>query len=73
MEYQKITNLLDNTPDQSTKFRTNCWVEISDNSRGTYDINSQTKFKSSILKSSVSDYSDEYMMYIYLLKELYQL
>ena len=27
MEYQKITNLLDNTPNQSTKFRTKNWVE----------------------------------------------
>ena len=29
MEYQKIINLLDNTPNQSTKFRTKIWVEIN--------------------------------------------
>ena len=37
MEYQKIINLLDNTPDQSTKFSTKNWVEINDDSRGTYN------------------------------------
>ena len=35
MEYQKIINLLDNTSNQPSKFRTKNWVEISDESRGT--------------------------------------
>ena len=35
MEYRKIINLLDNTPNQPTKFRTKDLVEINDNSRGT--------------------------------------
>ena len=30
MEYQKIINLLDNTPNQSSKFRTKNWVETND-------------------------------------------
>ena len=30
MEYQKIINLLDNTQNQPTKFRTKKWVEIND-------------------------------------------
>ena len=30
MEYQKIMNLLDNTPNQPFKFRTKDWVEIND-------------------------------------------
>ena len=34
MEYQKIINLLDNTQNQPTKFRTNNWVEINVNVRG---------------------------------------
>ena len=29
MEYQKIINLLDNTPNQPTKFRTNNWAQIN--------------------------------------------
>ena len=28
MEYQKTINLLENTPNQPTKFRTKNWVEI---------------------------------------------
>ena len=50
MEYQKIINLLGNTPNQPTKFRTKNWVEINDDSSGTYNTNSQTKFKTSILR-----------------------
>ena len=52
MEYQKIINLLDSTKNQQSKFRTRNWVEINYDSRGTYNTNSQIKFKSSMLKSS---------------------
>ena len=38
MEYQKIINLLDNTPNQLSKFRTKNWVETNNASRGTYDL-----------------------------------
>ena len=62
MEYQKIINLLDNTPNKPTKFRTENWVEINDDSRGTYNANSRIKFKTSTLKSSLSDYSDAYIL-----------
>ena len=34
MEYRKIINLLDNTPNQPSKFRTENYVEINDDSRG---------------------------------------
>ena len=30
MKYQKIINLLDNTSNQASKFRTKNWVEIND-------------------------------------------
>ena len=30
MEYQKIIKLLENTPDQPSKYRTRKWVEIND-------------------------------------------
>ena len=30
MEYQKIINLLDNTPNQPPKFKTKNWAEIND-------------------------------------------
>ena len=58
MEYKKIIHLLDNTPNQPTKFRAKDLVEVNDNARGTYDTNSQIKFKTSMLKSSLCDYSD---------------
>ena len=44
MEYQKIINLLDNTPIQPTKFRTKNWVEINNDAGGTYNTNSEIKF-----------------------------
>ena len=43
MEYQKIINLLDNTSNQPSTLRTKNWVEINDESRGTYNTNSQIK------------------------------
>ena len=33
MKYQKIINLLDNTPDRLSRFRTKDWIEINDQSR----------------------------------------
>ena len=62
MEYQKIINLLGNTPNQPTKFRTKNWVEINDESRETYNVNSQIKFKTKMLKSSLCEYSDAYIL-----------
>ena len=40
MEYQKIINLLDNTLNQSTKFRRKNWIEINDDSSVMYNTNS---------------------------------
>ena len=62
MEYQKIANLIDDTSNQPSKFRTRKLVEINDESRGTYNVNSQIKFKTTMLKSSLCDYSDAYIL-----------
>ena len=62
MEYQKIANLIDDTPNQPSKFRTRNWVEINDESRGVYNVNSQIKFKTTMLKSGLCDYSDAYIL-----------
>ena len=63
MEYQKIANLIDeNTLNQPSKFRTRNWIEINDESRGAYNVNSQIKFKTTMLKSSLCDYSDAYIL-----------
>ena len=67
MEYQKIANLVDDASNQPSKFKTKNWVEINSESRGTYNVNSQVKLKTAILKSSLFGYSDAY---ISLLKEL---
>ena len=56
MKCQKIINLLVNTPNRPTKFRGKNWVEINDESRGTYNTNSQIKFKTSMLRSIFCDY-----------------
>ena len=62
MEYQKIANLIDDASNQPSKFRTKNWVEINDESRGTYNVNSQIKFTTTTLKSSLCDYSDAYII-----------
>ena len=62
MEYQKIANFIDDTSNQPSKFRTRNWVEINDDSRGAYNVNSQIKFNTTMLKSSLCDYSDAYIL-----------
>ena len=62
MEYQKIANLLDSASNKPSKFRTRNWVEINDEARGTYSPNKQIKFKTSMLRSSLCDYSDAYIL-----------
>ena len=62
MEYQKITNLLDNASNQPSKCRTKNWIEINDDMRGAYSPNKQIRFKTAMLRSSLCDYSDAYMI-----------
>ena len=63
MEYQKIANLIeDNASNQPSKFRTRNWAEINYESRGAYNVNSQIKFKTSMLKPCLCDYSDAYIL-----------
>ena len=50
--------MFDNTPNEPSKLRTRNWVEINDESCVTYNTNRQIKFKSSMLKLSLFDYSD---------------
>ena len=62
MEYQKIANLLDSASNKPSKFRTRNWVEINDNIRGAYSPNKQIRFKTAMLRSSLCDYSDAYIL-----------
>ena len=57
MEYQKIANLLDTESNQPSKFRTKNWVEIDDESRGTY-TNNDIEFKNTTLRSNLCDYAE---------------
>ena len=65
MEYQKITNLLGTTIDEIPKFVTKKWVEVHDQSGSAYDRykpNKQIRFKKSMLRSDLCDYSDAYIV-----------
>ena len=57
MEYQKIANLLNDESNKPSKFRTRNWVEINDESRGTYTSN-DIKFKTTMLRSSLCEYAN---------------
>ena len=50
--------MLENTPNQPTKIRTKNWAEVNDDSQGKYSTNSEIKFKTSLIRSSLCDYSD---------------
>ena len=60
MEHQNIINLLDSASNQPSKFRTKNSVEIN-LGRG-YTPNKQIRFKTAMLRSSLCDYSDAYVL-----------
>ena len=65
MEYQKITNLLGTTLDEVPRFITKKWVEVHDQSGSAddrYKPNKQIRFKTSMLRSDLCDFSDAYII-----------
>ena len=62
MEYQKITSLLGNIPDKVPRFITKKWIEVHDQSGETYSTNKKIRFKTSMLRSDLCDYSDAYII-----------
>ena len=65
MEYQKITNLLGTTLDEIPRFITKKWVKVHDQSGSAddrYKPNKQIRFKTSMLRSDLCDYSDAYIV-----------
>ena len=58
MEYQKMTNLLSNIPNKVPRFITKKRIEVHDQYGETYNTNKQIKFKTSIFRSDLCDYSD---------------
>ena len=61
MEYQKIANLLNDESHKPSKFKTKNWVEIN-YLRGAYSPNKQIRFKTSMLRSSLCNYSNAYIL-----------
>ena len=61
MKCQKIANLLDNASNKPSRFTTRNWVEVNDDSRGTY-TNADIKFKTAMVKSDLCDYADAYVL-----------
>ena len=55
MEYQKIINLLGNVSDKVPRYVTKKWIEIYDESGGTYNINKAIRFKTPQLRSDFCD------------------
>ena len=62
MEYQKIINLLGNTPDKASRFITKNWIKVSDQSGEAYNTNKQIRFKTSMLRSDLCNYKDAYIV-----------
>ena len=44
-------------------FRTRNWIEIKDDIRGAYSPNKQIRFKTAMLRSSLCDNSDVYILF----------
>ena len=59
MEHKNIISVLDDTTNQSSKFRTINLVEINDESGGKYNVSNQ--IITSMIKSNLSDYSGSYI------------
>ena len=55
--------MLDSTSNKPSKFRTRNWVEINDDIRGAYSPNKQIRFKTTMPRSSLCDYSDAYILF----------
>ena len=54
--------MLEYAAKQLSKFRIKNCVEINDDGRRVYNTNSQFKFKATMLKSSLCDYRDAYIL-----------
>ena len=63
MEFQKIVNFIDKTSDNKDlpTFVTKKWIEIYNQSEGNYNVNKEIRIKTSMLRSSLCDFSDAYI------------
>ena len=58
---KKIANLLNDASNKLSTFRTRNWVEINDESRGTYTSN-DINFKTTMPRSNLCDYANAYIL-----------
>ena len=62
MEYQKINNLLGVNDGKVRKYNTVNWIEINDQSNNVYNENTAIKFNTPMLRTSLCDFSDAYIV-----------
>ena len=73
MEYQEITNPLDNIPDKVPTFITEKWIEVHDQSGNLVNRckpRKQITFETSMLQLDLCDYRDAYIVELLLLQEI---
>ena len=61
MESNKINNLLDSEHDEVPMFITKKWTGVVSQSGNTYNTSKPIRFKTSMLRSDLCDYSDAYV------------
>ena len=61
MEFNKINNLLGPAHDKVPRFITKKWIEVQSQSGNTYNTSKPIRFKTSMLRSDLCDYSDDYV------------
>ena len=54
--------MLVSSSNKPSKFRTRNWVEINNDIKGAYSPNKQIRFKTAMLRSSLCDCSDAYIL-----------
>ena len=62
MEYQKINNLLGVDDGKVRKYNTINWIEINDQSNNVYNDNTAIKFNTPMLRTSLCDFSEAYII-----------
>ena len=61
MEFNKINNLLGPANDKVPRFITKKWIEVQSQSGSTYNTSKLIRFKTSMLRSDLCNYSDVYV------------
>ena len=59
----KIAIFLDNALNKPSKFKTKNWLEVNDEARGEYSSDKLIRFKIAMLRSSLCDYSNAYILF----------